>query len=274
MPFDTGMITRSSRPRYAELAGRARGERFSDGRPIVFLHGLTFDRRMWDPILDALPPEQQAIAFDLPGHGSSPALARHDLASVADAVHEAVLAAGLDRPLMVGHSIAAPIASIYGSKYPASGIVNVDAPLRVEPMAQLLRSIAPQLQADFDTVWSTIFRPSMRIENVPEAYRHLLRAGDDVDQQLVLGYWSDLLQRSVDDVTLFADATMRRVADAGVPYLAVTREPFSPEDQTWLRERLPDAELAVWPVGHHFPQLERPEGFAALVLAFAQGLPV
>ena len=225
---------------------------------------------MWDPILDALPPEQRAIAFDLPGHGTSPALARHDLESVADAVHEAVLAAGLDRPLMVGHSIGAPIASIYASKYPASGVVNVDSPVRVEPLAQMVQSIAPQLHDDFDTVWSTIFRPSMHIERVPEVHRHLLRAGDDVDQQLVLGYWADLLLRSVDDVAAFVETTMRRLADAGMPYLAVTREPFSAEDQAWLLERLPQAELAVWPVGHHFPQLERPEGFAALMLAFAE----
>ncbi len=167
MPFDTGLMTRS-RLRYAGLGGRGRGERFADGRPIVFLHGLTFDRRMWDPILDALPPEQRAIAFDLPGHGSSPALARHDLESVADAVHEAVLAAGLDRPLMVGHSIGAPIASIYASKYPASGVVNVDSPVRVEPLAQMVQSIAPQLQERL--------RHGL-VDDLPAEHAHRARAG-------------------------------------------------------------------------------------------------
>ena len=45
------------------------------GAPFVFLHGLTFDSRMWAPVLDALPSGHRAIAFDLPGHGGSAALA-------------------------------------------------------------------------------------------------------------------------------------------------------------------------------------------------------
>ena len=43
--------------------------------PIVLLHGLTFDRRMWRPALGELAlldPGRRAIAVDLPGHGELP----------------------------------------------------------------------------------------------------------------------------------------------------------------------------------------------------------
>src|SRR5206468_2796987 len=95
--------------------------------------------------LEALPADYFGLALDLPGHGGSPALARHDLESVVDAIHEAILAAGLESPIVVGHSIGAPIAAIYAVKCGASAIVNVDAPVRVEPFAQLVRSLEPQL---------------------------------------------------------------------------------------------------------------------------------
>lgn len=39
------------------------------GRPVVLLHGVTFDRRMWWPAAAELADECLVIAVDLPGHG-------------------------------------------------------------------------------------------------------------------------------------------------------------------------------------------------------------
>ncbi len=63
--------------RWAGLAGRDHGDPSAPGPAFVLLHGLTFDRRMWYPVLDALPEGQRAIAFDLPAHGGSPYVALH-----------------------------------------------------------------------------------------------------------------------------------------------------------------------------------------------------
>jgi len=225
---------------------------------------------VWDPILDALPPGQRAIAFDLPGHGGSRALHQHTLDRVADAIHRAVVEAGLERPVLVGHSIGASLASIYATRYPAAGVINVDAPVNVEPFARFVASLAPQLQGDgFDETWSSSFRPSMHLERVPDAYRALLRAGDVVQAELVLGYWSELFTRDPEELAEFVEQGFRQLRDAGLPYLALYGRQPDPDDEAWLWERLPQAEISVWPVGHHFPQLENPAGFAALVCAFA-----
>lgn len=61
----------------------------------VLLHGLTFDHRMWDPVIGALPAGRRVLAPDLPGHGVTPMLQEPGLAPVVDAVHEAVRAAGI-----------------------------------------------------------------------------------------------------------------------------------------------------------------------------------
>jgi pimeloyl-ACP methyl ester carboxylesterase len=42
------------------------------GTPVVFLHGLTFDRRSWRPIIQRLDGSVRSIAIDLPAHGESP----------------------------------------------------------------------------------------------------------------------------------------------------------------------------------------------------------
>ena len=47
-----------------------------DGRtPLVLLHGMTFDRTIWRPLVDRLQqtdPGRRMLVLDLPGHGDSP----------------------------------------------------------------------------------------------------------------------------------------------------------------------------------------------------------
>jgi pimeloyl-ACP methyl ester carboxylesterase len=39
--------------------------------PVVFLHGLTFDRTTWRPIIERLGEGVCSVALDLPGHGET-----------------------------------------------------------------------------------------------------------------------------------------------------------------------------------------------------------
>jgi pimeloyl-ACP methyl ester carboxylesterase len=47
-------------------------ERRGRGEPLLLIHGAGSYRRAWDPVLDGLAVERDAIAVDLPGHGDSP----------------------------------------------------------------------------------------------------------------------------------------------------------------------------------------------------------
>jgi pimeloyl-ACP methyl ester carboxylesterase len=49
-------------------------ERRGSGRPLLLLHGLGGDWRVWSPVLDALAAAREVLAVDLPGFGASPAL--------------------------------------------------------------------------------------------------------------------------------------------------------------------------------------------------------
>jgi pimeloyl-ACP methyl ester carboxylesterase len=58
----------------------------------------------------------------------------------------------------------------------------------------------------------------------------------------------------------------RSTAGCGIPS---SRNPVDEAERAFLSESLPLAELLVWPVGHHFPHLEDPARFAALLRRFA-----
>ena len=44
------------------------------GPPLVLLHPLGGDRRVWDPVLEPLSAERTVVVVDLPGFGESPPL--------------------------------------------------------------------------------------------------------------------------------------------------------------------------------------------------------
>ena len=67
--------------------------------------------RSWTnwPILD---PGRRVVSFDLPGHGKSPwRAAAYPIDEVAAMVHEAVTEAGLDAPIVGGHSYGGALAT-------------------------------------------------------------------------------------------------------------------------------------------------------------------
>lgn len=274
-PTETPIAGRrtESEQRWAGLAGRSHGDPGARGCPIVFLHGLTFDHHMWDSIVEALPSSHPTIAFDLPAHGSSPSLPQPGLAPVVEAIHAAVRDAQLDPPILVGHSIGGPLAALYAGQHPAAGVISIDAPIRVEPFAQLLRSLQDQLSGDgFAAAWA-MFQASFQMELLPDAARALLTAGegpgDERRQRQLLTYQADLLHRPLEDVVRWRDAGMSGLRDAGIPYVTLHSTGVDRSDRAWLSDRLPNAEILVWPVGHHFPHLSDPDRFAALVTGFA-----
>ncbi len=46
-------------------------EGLSTGKPVVFVHGFPFTRRMWQPQIQALLKTHRVISFDVRGHGQS-----------------------------------------------------------------------------------------------------------------------------------------------------------------------------------------------------------
>jgi pimeloyl-ACP methyl ester carboxylesterase len=180
---------------FAALSGSLEGG--PDQRaPLILLHGLTFDRTMWRPAvaeLRKIDPGRRILAVDLPGHGGSPAWLSYDVDSIAEGVRRAAVAAKLRSPVIVGHSTAAVIATVYAGRYPARGVVNVDQWLQIEPVIRLAQSLAHQIRGPGSpAAWET-FEASMHIELLPPAARELLRSARYVRQDLIAGYWRELL---------------------------------------------------------------------------------
>lgn len=232
---------------------------------MLFLHGLTFDRTTWRPIIERLGDGVRSIAVDLPAHGESRG-GPTALAAVAAQLHDLVRELGVERPVVVGHSMAAGIALLYGATYPSRGVVVVDSGPDIREFGSLIKQLEPALRSPaFPNVFER-FRDSMGIDLLPEPTRTLVHEAQRVEQDVVLGYWSELLQA---DLEQFQARIDEHAAGMTVPILAVYGRPLAPGD----RERFAlaaDVEIDEHSGEGHFVHLFDPDRFASRLRAFVE----
>lgn len=177
---------------------------------MVFLHGLTFDRRSWRPIVERLAGSVQSIAIDLPAHGDSGGMPA-PVDDIAKQVHGLVDGLGLERPIVVGHSMAGGLACLYASEHATRGVVVLDNAPDIRPVAQLVRQLEPALRGSgFAHAWQA-FGSSLGLERIPEPERSLVTADRVVYQDVVLGYWDRLLRTDPAKLQAQIDTTLARI---------------------------------------------------------------
>ncbi len=184
---------------YAGLVADDLG-RVDDRPPLVLLHGTTFDRQMWRPALielETIDPGRRALALDLPGHGQSPDLPSYTIPALVERIHEAVTEACLKDPVVVGHSGAAGTATVYATQHSTRGVVSVEGTLRVGGFAAMVQSLEPVLRGTgFDEAWGRISAGAFRLDQVAPEVRDVVLAMTNPRQEIVLGYWQDLFDRT------------------------------------------------------------------------------
>jgi pimeloyl-ACP methyl ester carboxylesterase len=100
------------------LSFRAEGH---GSQTVVLIHGFCEDHRVWDGFVPALAARHQVVAVDLPGFGQSellPADQPPSIERMADALHQTLAGLGVERPILVGHSLGGYVALAYAQQYP------------------------------------------------------------------------------------------------------------------------------------------------------------
>lgn len=236
--------------------------------PLVLLHGLTYDRSQWGPALrelELLDPGRRVVTLDLPGHGDSPRRDTYGRDEVLGVLHQAVVDAGLDAPVMVGHSLGGVLATFYAAAHPSRGVVDVDQPLLPGGFGDVLRRAEPVLRSPaYGAVWESMLA-GMHIELLPPQAQQLVRTATTPRQDLLLGYWHELMATPGEVLRKELNRELGTVRRSGTPFHHVSGDELNPEYRKWLESVLPGATVTVLPGSGHFPHLARPAEFAALL---------
>ena len=243
-----------------------------DGPPVVLLHGLPGDHRLWHRQLADLSDEFTVIAWDAPGCGTSTAPDRpFGLNDVAELLARFIDALELDRPHIVGLSWGTGIAielvrvapRAAASLVLASGYAGWAGSLPPEAVAQRLDAYLTAARSP-ETVrsWgSGMFSPG--------ASPDLIAEGVD----LVADFDGDVLAMLARS---FAETDLRAVLPTiTVPTLVLhgDRDVRSPLDVgTALHEAIPGSDLVVLSGVGHVSNVEAPELFNQELRRFFRSL--
>jgi len=167
--------------------------------PVVFLHAAAGSTAHWAAQLTHLRSQRRAVAIDLRGHGESdtPSAGDYRIASMAEDVTAVVDGLGIDRYVLVGHSMGGAVAASHAGRHPerVAGLFILDSASdgRFIPREQAQGLVAALRANDWcDTVWafwSPMLAPSS--EEVKDRVLSGLRA---TPQDAVAGPLEDLLR--------------------------------------------------------------------------------
>lgn len=92
-----------------------------NGQPLVLIHGFCEDSRVWSEITTELVKNYKVIVIDVPGFGKSPLNASDAVITLDDMaiqLKETLVANGIDKCTMIGHSMGGYISLAFAERYP------------------------------------------------------------------------------------------------------------------------------------------------------------
>jgi pimeloyl-ACP methyl ester carboxylesterase len=256
------------------------------GPVVLLIHGIAGTSEQWADVAPMLAERFTVVAPDLLGHGhSAKPQGDYSLGAYAVGMRDLLIALGHRRATMVGHSLGGGIAMQFAYEYPVfcERLVLVSS-------GGLGREVHPLLRAA-TLPGAELVLPLLandRVLGAGEAVGQFLsrvglRAGPDI-AEMARGYASladaDARQAFLHSVRAVIDLNGQRVSAADRLYLASMvpsliiwgrRDPLIPAAHgEFAHGEMPGSRLEIFEEAGHFPHLDDPIRFAAVLRDFLE----
>jgi len=221
---------------------------------LVFVHCWACDRSFWSEQLDVLAKDYRVVSLDLGGHGASgrdrDAWYLKDLAGDVEAVVEKL---GLERVILVGHSMGAPIslAAAQGIGARMEGVVCVDSLHNAEVTIteQMVEAMAAAFENSFESTMNSFVRSAFPPTADEELVASVQERGRATNPEVSVQLLRDFPNMELAPL----------LSGAGVPVRCINsgNNPTKVE----INQRYADFDAVILDGVGHFLMLEDPEAF-------------
>ncbi len=271
-----------------------------DGRPVLLLHGLASNARIWERVAPYLAEAGlRILAPDLRGHGlTDKPEDGYGFAAQSQDVRAFLEVCDFERPVIVGHSWGAMLALDYAARTPfgphaPAGLVLVDGGLtRLHdyPGANkenTLERLAPPRLAGMplESFLDRLHRPGQKWQPDEESISIILANFDVDDEDTISPHLSFDHHMQIVEAMWDLD-TYERLAHLRCPVLAVPARPplpFNPDEEALLRFKeqgvekahstLPGMQIEWMPDSVHDIPLQKPVELASIINTFIESIP-
>ena len=231
---------------------------------LVFVHGWTCNMNFWRYQVPAFDGKIRMILIDLPGHGESekPKI-DYSMDLFAKSVGEVLKEAGVEKAILVGHSMGTTVIRQFARLYPkkTSGLIVVDGAMR-----------APKFKpGEFDKFVARFTAPDWKetlgqmvdgmTKDSPAEVRQTIKTGmGNVPQHVTVSAMKEM----------FNPAIWKDDEKIEVPLqVIVAKGPNWPPDyEQFVRKIAPHVDYRVMEGVGHFLMMEKPKEFNEIMTAF------
>lgn len=260
-PRPSGKVTTG---RYIDVGGlRTHYEEAGDGPPIICFHAACQDTLMYRHVLDGLSDEFRVIAVDAPSHGKTleprggefKSLTRH-----AEFNERLIEKLGLDRPVIVGCSMAGNLVLELGARRPKaySAIISCEGADYTPTVSQFLLDMLLLNGQQIVECWSQSLTGK---RTPPDRAREVVWQIRRVNPEVMAG-----------DLTGYAGFDKRKeVGRIRAPVLLLRGDADWLVSQSQVEEtasRIPGSKIAVLRGTGHYPMIENPHEYCEAVRKF------
>jgi pimeloyl-ACP methyl ester carboxylesterase len=250
---------------------------------IVLIHGMAGSSNTWREVMPALSADHRVIAPDLLGHGrSDKPSADYSLGAHASMLRDLLASLGIARATIVGQSLGGGVAMQFAYQYPeacerlvlvsSGGLgrdVNWILRLLSLPGAEfVLPVIVPRFVRDSgNTLSRWLHRNGIRPPRVAEMWQAYASLAEGENRQAFLRTLRSVVDASGQTVS----ARDRLYLAAAMPTLIVwgDNDPIIPASHAIdTHEVMPGSRLEIFEGVGHFPQVEVPAQFVAVLNGF------
>lgn len=250
-------------------------ERANTGEPaLLFVHGLTDSGHYWRPVLDRLGTGHELVLYDARGHGrSDKPTAGYTYDALAEDLAGVIGGLGLERPIVIGHSMGAATAALAAARFPSlmRAIVLEDPPAG--------RDVGPaQLQTVFES-WRADLLATKALGDADKLDKaRASRPGwADADYELWVEDKTLVAAQALEIIRTPGTAWFDLIEQVECPILLITGDPalgalVTPEFAEELAGRWRDGRVAHIPGVGHSIRRGRPDAYAQAVREFVAGV--
>lgn len=228
----------------------------------VLLHGAGETGMLWRGTLDQLSGSKRAIAVNLPGHPTGEITCR-TVREYAEAVHEFILGAGLERPVICGHSMGGAIALTLVLEHPddLGGVILVATGAKLGVLPEILEGLRDQPLGIIEKTITPMSFFEVNLDLAREA-----RAALSLSNPAV--FLNDYLACRGFDVR----ERLHQISARTLIICGENDRMTPPKWSHYLNENIPSSRLFFIRESGHMVPLEKPELCGKLIQDFLAGL--